>query len=309
MNVKFRVLWFEDTRDWFKNEKENVEDLLRNHCLVPEIDWFDGEDITEEKITDPKYDLILMDYMLAEEKKGDEIAHIIRSHKVLTDILFYSSNTEEMHKAIKAGIPDLDGIYITKRDTKTFKDKVAGVIKKIIKRSEDIVNLRGFVLDNTSDFENRITELLSKTYGLFIKEDKELLNNKMQNKITKYIQNRQKNLADSLASEDFFDSVNKDHTLTDISTKLSVFQEVINLLKTKFSMPEALYIVHFREYYMDMVGSYRNQLGHAKADDQYIRIFGKEELIDEKLHEKLRKNVVEVDETIKNFEIFVNSIM
>ena len=82
MNVKFRILWFEDTKTWLKNEKENVEDLLREHCLVPEIDCFDGDEINVERITDRKYDLILMDYMLAEEKTGDTIAQIIRSHEV-----------------------------------------------------------------------------------------------------------------------------------------------------------------------------------------------------------------------------------
>ena len=39
--------------------------------------------------------------------------------------------------------------------------ELENLIERIVKRSEDIVNLRGFVLDNTSDFEVRIKEILN----------------------------------------------------------------------------------------------------------------------------------------------------
>ena len=307
MNVKFRVLWFEDTLTWLRNEKENVEELLKEHYLVPEIDCFDGEEIDEEKITDKKYDLILMDYMLAEEKTGDFIAKTIRSHKVLTDILFYSSNTDEMYKAIKDGIPDLDGIYITKRDTKTFKDKVAGVIEKIIKRSEDIVNLRGFVLDNTSDFETRIAALLTSCYDMLGQNYRDSLDKKMDKEIESRITHREEALQKCRESDSFFNNTNDDHTLTDISTKLAVFQNIIKILKTEFDMPDDLCDSKFCNYYMTSVGMYRNKLGHVKADESQIIIEGKTVQIDEELHRKLRRNVTDVDKTIKGLEKYVET--
>lgn len=308
MNVKFRVLWFEDSPTWLKNEKENVEDLLKKFYLVPEIDCFDGEKIDEEIITDRKYDLILMDYKLAEEETGDYIAKLIRSHKVLTDILLYSTYIDELYEAIREGVPELDGIYITKRDTKTFKEKVAGIIEKIIKRSEDIVNLRGFVLDNTSDFETRITSLLTSCYALFEVDDKKDLKEKMKEKIEEGMDGRKKTLDKYLTSDDFFDLTNKEHTLTDISTKLSVLQVVISLLKTKYKMPNELCCDQFREYYMSMVGTYRNKLGHVKADESEIIISGHVEKIDEELHKKLRKNVTDVDNTIRQLEKYVDNL-
>ncbi len=308
MNVKFRVLWFEDNPNWLKIEKENVEDLLREHCLIPEIDCFDGEEIDAERITDRQYDLILMDYMLAEEKTGDAVARIIRSHKVLTDILFYSSNTDKMHAAIQDAIPELDGIYITKRDTKTFKDKVTGIIEKIIKRSEDIVNLRGFVLDNTSDFETRITQMLILCYKKFAIEDKKLLDADMAKRILDSLEVKKKKFDSINGSEAFFDNACKEHTLTDISTKLKVLQKVISILKSKYVMSDDLCSNSFLEYYMSNVGTYRNQLGHTKADDSEIIIKGNAEKIDEKLHQKMRQNITEVDKTLRRLEQHVSKI-
>ena len=308
MNVKFRILWFEDTPTWLETEKENVEDLLKAHCLVPEIECYDGDEICEEKITDSKYDLILMDYKLAEEKNGDDIARTIRSHKVLTDILLYSTYTEELYEAIRRGVPDLDGIYIAKRDTKTFKDKVAGIIEKIIKRSEDIVNLRGFVLDNTSDFETRIAQMLSVCYKRFENDNKEKLKSQLEHAIRGNMENGFSKLDEYINNENAFDLINGDHMLTNISTRLSVFQIAIKILKTEFSMPDDYCSNKFCEYYMNNVGVYRNKLGHVKADDSQIVVAGKTEPIDEELHKKLRKNVTEVDKTIKRLEEYINQI-
>ena len=308
MNVKFRILWFEDSSTWLKTEKENVEELLEAHCLVPEIDCYDGEEISEEKITDSKYDLILLDYKLEEETTGDVIARSIRSHKVLTDILLYSSHTEELYNAIKNGVPDLDGIYITKRDTKTFKDKVTGIIEKIIKRSEDIVNLRGFVLDNTSDFETRIMVMLSKCYSIFEEGNKMALKSRMESVVQNNIKKNGERFDEYNSKEDSFELINNDHILTSISTRLSIFQAAIAILKNDYAMPDNYCSNKFCEYYMNNVGIYRNKLGHVKADVSQIQIAGHTEQIDEKLHEKLRKNVVEVDNTIKRLEEYINQI-
>ena len=213
-----------------------------------------------------------------------------------------------MHNAIKKSVPDLEGIYITKRDTKTFKAKVTGIIEKIIKRSEDIVNLRGFVLDNTSDFETRITTLLISCYSRLETNDKELLDKEMQERISKNLDGRKKSLDNLITSVDFFIKANDEHTLTDISTKLKVFQTELDILKTKFMMPDDIYYNNFLDYYMSMIGTYRNKLGHAKADDLEIKIAGKVEQIDEKLHRKLRQNVTEVDKSIRQLEEYVAKI-
>ena len=67
-------------------------------------------------------------------------------------------------------------VYIlTKRDYTIFTEKAEKLIGKIVKRSEDVVNLRGFVLDNTSNFELRIKEILNICWQKFSDEHKKIV--------------------------------------------------------------------------------------------------------------------------------------
>ncbi len=308
MNVKFRILWFEDTPDWLEEQCENIEELLAKYYLIPDITTQDGEDFDISLVTSNEYDLILMDFSLAEGERGDRLVKLIRGQAVLTDILFYSTYVEQMHKAITDGVPDLDGIYITKRDIRTFNNKVEGLIKKIIRRSEDIVNLRGFVLDNTSDFENRISELLAVCYKKLKEEERIILENKMKDILQGNLRRNEKNLQDIEVSDSFFFDVSQKETWVPISAKLPVLQEAMNIMIDKYGMPESNSRKSFQQYYMNAIGTYRNKLGHTKAGDSQIIVCNKTIPIDEKLHNMLRKNVNEVNKEIEGIELFLKTV-
>lgn len=156
MNTTFKILWFEDEPAWFNMEKLQIEDILKIHCPLPVIERRDGDDFDLEELIGNDYDLIFMDYKLAEGTNGDTIAAAIRNSNILTDILFYSSEEKNMLLTLSKQMPPIDGVYLTKRDYKIFKDKAERLIQKIVKRSEDVVNLRGFVLDNASAFERKL---------------------------------------------------------------------------------------------------------------------------------------------------------
>ena len=179
MNVYFKILWFEDEISWFKMEETQIIRILSDHYLIPQIERKDGDDFDIHELTGNDYDLILMDYKLADGKTGDEIAKSIRDHNLLTDILFYSSQESDMLSAIYKQNPPLDGVYYTKRNHTVFTEKVKKLIAKIVKRSEDIINLRGFVLDNTSDFEVRIKDILNVCWRKFDSNQKQILHDKM----------------------------------------------------------------------------------------------------------------------------------
>ena len=167
MNTIFKILWFEDEQTWYNMEKLRVEGILNTHYLIPEIVRKSGDDFNIDELTGNDFDLILMDFKLADEVTGDTIVAALRESSILTDILFYSSEEDAMLAAIRTKMPPIDGVYLTKRDYAIFAEKVGKVIEKIVKRSEDIVNLRGFVLDNTSDFELRIKEILNLCWQKF----------------------------------------------------------------------------------------------------------------------------------------------
>ena len=73
MNTTFNILWFEDEPTWFNMEKLRVEDILKNHYLIPSIVRKDGDDFDIRELTGNDYDLILMDFKLADGVTGDKI--------------------------------------------------------------------------------------------------------------------------------------------------------------------------------------------------------------------------------------------
>lgn len=62
----------------------------------------------------------------------------------------------------------------------------------------------------------------------------------------------------------------------------------------------------FKQYYIDMVNVYRNRLGHITFGEKTIRIKGKDVEINQDLHRLLRKNIAEVDSTIRKIEEYIS---
>ena len=66
MNTTFKILWFEDELTWFNMERMRVESILKTHYLVPAIMRKDGDNFDIDELTSNDYDLILMDFKLAD---------------------------------------------------------------------------------------------------------------------------------------------------------------------------------------------------------------------------------------------------
>lgn len=309
MNTIFRILWFEDEPTWFRMEQMRIKEILKNHYLIPDISRKDGEEFDVTELTGNDYDLILMDYKLAEGKTGDTIVSAIRENNILTDILFYSSEEQNMLSALSKGMPSIDGVYLTKRDYAIFTEKAEKLIGKIVKRSEDVVNLRGFVLDNTSDFELRIKEILNICWQKFNDEQKAsltektiaLLNSK-KSWITKQVETTK-------TKDNVFLYANNEEHLLSVADRLDIIQAALPILFLNYNLPNSLCPSDFKRYYIDKINVYRNKLGHIKFGEKLIRIKGKDVEINQELHRFLRKNIAEVEGTINNLEKYITQNM
>lgn len=290
-------------------EQIRIKKILKNHYLIPDISRKDGEEFDVTELTGNDYDLILMDYKLAAGKTGDTIVSAIRENDILTDILFYSSEEQNMLSALSQGMPSIDGVYLTKRDYTIFTEKAEKLIGKIVKRSEDVVNLRGFVLDNTSNFELRIKEILNICWQKFNDEQKSsltektiaLLNSK-KSWITKQVETAK-------TKDNIFSYANNEEHLLSVADRLEIVQAVLPILFSYFNLPDSICPSDFKEYYIDKINVYRNKLGHIKFGEKLIRIKGKDVEINQDLHRFLRKNIAEVEGTINNLETYITQNM
>lgn len=309
MNTIFKILWFEDEQTWYNMEKLRVEGILNTHYLIPEIVRKSGDDFNIDELTGNDFDLILMDFKLADEVTGDTIVAALRESSILTDILFYSSEEDAMLAAIRTKMPPIDGVYLTKRDYAIFAEKVGKVIEKIVKRSEDIVNLRGFVLDNTSDFELRIKEILNLCWQKFDDAQKSSLTEVLLKLLDSKKAWVTKQVEAAKSKSSIFESASNDEHLLSISDRLDIFQTFLPILSTTYDLPATACPSDFKQYYIDKVNVYRNKLGHITLGEKTIRIKGKEIEINQELHRTLRKNIAEVNFKICSIEEHLTTCM
>ena len=307
MNTTFKILWFEDEPVWFNMEKLRIEGILKTHYLIPVIERRDGDDFDLEELTGNDYDLIFMDYKLAEGKTGDTIVAAIRNSYILTDILFYSSEEQNMLSAIREQMPPIDGVYLTKRDYTIFTEKAQRIIQKIVKRSEDVVNLRGFVLDNTSAFEVRIREILNICWQKFTQEQK----NTLTQTLTKLLEGKKAWVSSQIdtaqQAECTFTYANNGEYILSIADRLDILQTVLPILVEEYSMPNTIVPGKFKQYYIEQVNMYRNRLSHITLGEKTIRIKGRDVEINQDLHRLLRRNISEVDSKIQKLETYLTN--
>lgn len=306
MNTTFRILWFEDELAWFKMEELLIDDILRAHYLTPLINRKNGDDFEISELTGNNFDLILMDYKLADGATGDTIVAALRKSNILTDILFYSSEEDNMKAAICGNMPPIDGFYLTKRDHKIFTEKVSGIINKIIKRSEDIVNLRGFVMDGSCDFEVRIHEILNIAWAKFSKPEQAILEDATQRNIDRNDKRDSKTRERVMSQKPLFPAAVNDRHFFSHTDRLYLLTKVIGILQENYGFREDEIVNGFKSHYEEDVSCYRNALGHKKAAENHIEIAkGNLVSVDETLHQQMRINLYQYNSIIAELEHFV----
>lgn len=169
MNTQFRILWIDDSFDYYESTEELIQAQVLSNNMIPSIHFFDDYeefrrkelDNFEEEIFN-RYDLLIIDYALS-DITGIEIIQELRKKQIYTDIVFYSSELPKMRDEVKRG-DLLDGIFFA--DRKDLTSAVNNVIRKNMRREYSIANIRGLIMDSTSEFDYicRITatDLFSK---------------------------------------------------------------------------------------------------------------------------------------------------
>jgi hypothetical protein len=308
MNRYFNILWFEDELSWFTMEKRHVEPIITGHHLIPRIIRKSGDDFDVSEVSDNRYDLIIVDFQLT-DTTGESIVSAIRANSVLTDTLFYSSEKDKMLTAIQKAKPPIDGIYYTERDYKVFTEKIGGLIRKIVMRSEDIVNLRGFVLDDSCDFELRVKELLNIVWHKLSDSEKGVLEKAACNNICRITKRLEKTSQKVLAETPCFPTALNEKYLFSHSDRLYLLTKVIAILQSTYGFQPKTQHTEFKTNYENDISRYRNALGHRMSCEDSIEISGQLIPVDSTLHQKMRQTLSLYDTLIRELEEFVTENM
>ncbi|WP_400207006.1 hypothetical protein [Candidatus Methanomassiliicoccus intestinalis] len=299
MKSEFNVLWFEDD-SWYDSARKYLDSSISKHKLIPKVERNTGCDFDISAIGDKEYDLIIMDYMLDDGKFGDKIASDIRENKILTDILFYSSDFDKMKNALYNNNDPIEGIYYTKRDLQSgsFRLKLDQLVDKIVKRSENLVNLRGYVMDASCDFEERVIKLIKESSVVLTGDQKKTLNAKAV-KISKEICRDASKFHNEFKNYDGDDELFirvLDNRLFTHAHRLRLLQHIIKHLS---DVPNFKYdeYANFYQDYENEVSRYRNTFGHIAEID------------DKELHTRMRDILIKFDTKLSYLENFFGNLI
>lgn len=182
MNIRYKLLWIDDSKDYIEATEELVEGVIISNNMFPQVVTFNTFDEFKKRELDNFdlnrfniYDLIVIDYALSDEtgETGDNIIREIRNRNIYTDVVFYSSAYEKMMAAIK-NKGQLSGVYFA--DKLDLTTTIDAVIKKNIRREFSLANIRGILMDGTSEFDFMSKNVSLELYAkLTPEEQKEII--------------------------------------------------------------------------------------------------------------------------------------
>lgn len=162
MDLKYDILQFEDDSGYIISIKKLLEDYLDDLGFKLQLHVEEDGDKLNKLIEDDDWDLILMDYNLKSNTKGDELINRIRNNELYTEIIFYSEDST-FEDEIRSKL--IEGVYFVRGRDKLV-EKVMKIINLTLKKSQDVNNMRGLVIAETIDIEAKMEGLILTYFGL-----------------------------------------------------------------------------------------------------------------------------------------------
>ena len=309
MNLNYKILWFEDTLEVFETLSRRTARYIEQKNLICEIERIESaNDFDISKYNLNKYELLIIDLKLGDQTRGYDVIKEIRNGKYYNDVLFYSSvGYQKIEEILKEY--GLQGVFISDKDNAQFIPLLEALVDKSIRRAESLINIRGIVMDNTSEFDQQMCDIVNMIWPLLEQEtrntvikyieDKILQNkkNECDELVTKYSGCVSWSISD-LLNEREFTSVMKTRLLNKIlNCSDSQVNQLQSICKNVLDLGDCSTIT-FCDKYENDVTWYRNKLAHVKkveCSDGAIFVGkrqGKDIFFDENLCNLIRKNLL-----------------
>ena len=155
MRYDLRILWIEDMPLFYQQTKEILEMYAEDIGVSLKFDYIkDAKEFLNKIEIDSNgfklYDIFFVDYSLSEDIVGSELIKKLRNKKMDSDILFYSSENEaDIRKVVTENLGIYEGVYIANKIN--FEEKSNYLIRKNARRLTKLSNIRGFLMDQTSE--------------------------------------------------------------------------------------------------------------------------------------------------------------
>ena len=178
MKLDYKILWIEDDESWIESIKSEIEKFIKEKGHNPIFDipqTIDKNYFAQNNFNE--YDLMLIDYKLEKlsDDTGDKLIEKIRSKKIYTNIVFYTSVTDKLREELTD--KKLDGVYLFDRNQLEIDnlEDLCNLIEFFIKKDMDTFSLRGIAMAEVAQFDEEILNILKNNnlYKEIIKKAKQ----------------------------------------------------------------------------------------------------------------------------------------
>lgn len=259
MNLDYKILWFEDQEVWFNEAKQVVKRIVEEHGFTfPEPSRYANSN-NWKNINFRDFDLILVDLKLDNET-GDSIVEKIRTEEdIYTEIVFYSSDGEA---AVRKAVSEkgVDGVFCSARDADKFERKVTKVIETTLKKVQDINNMRGLIMAETSDLDYKMNDIIDLIFSKHPTELQKSLAKKIFDEVASSIKEKNSKFEKWGKSLDL-QKLMKDTLMFDASKKIIAIQHIIDSVNHDTLLP--FRENKFSESYKIDISENRNIFAHV----------------------------------------------
>lgn len=159
----FTILWVDDNSRVIDLNRKKLEEFFSDKLpgfKLEIVSAKDGTGIRDAFRGNRLIDIVVTDFNLSEGFSGIDVIKIIKTKSTPSDVLFYTAskfefNRDELIRRIKYGFVNIS------EGTKDVHEEVIRLIKKNIRRCDDIVFLRGLVISRVIDLELKMNECFS----------------------------------------------------------------------------------------------------------------------------------------------------
>ena len=261
MKLHYKILWIDDQiEDYIElGIKAELETYIESLGFIPTVECFENGNVAEQAINNVKYDLILSDYNIeGDNEQGDTLIQKIRDGGVYTEVLFYSAqpNFGEIAKNLYRDRVSFFSL-IGDESYKDFKDKTFKLVNLTVSKLQELNNIRGLVMSETSELDNTVEEIL-QSFLSKNNEQSEALKKYICDAISESAKSNTKK-AEKFCEQDIHNIVKS--RLFDADKKSRAVNKMLEIIGEE----EEQYKNFYTNYKNDVLDT-RNDLAHAKSD-------------------------------------------
>ncbi len=306
MKIEYSILWLDDKKSDIidDNFAEELQNYIANEGFEPNINLVSNEEEFFKNLND-SYDLILTDYHLNEtdgnSRDGDKIIAQVRELNVNTEIMFYSAQGDVADTIKKDRITFVD----TRKISGTVHyEKIIGKAKDLIsltiKKFQQIVPMRGLLIQEASNLENEMLEIITKYLH---KKDSDSVKNAIFTDVTAFYK-RKFELADKSQKSNNINQILRDPLLISSAQRAVAIKQILK------DEGKENFIDDFKNEIIKM----RNDFAHAKyiKDSEngieYFQTKTGNIIFDAELCRTVRANLVKHKINIEDLNSFIGEM-